>query len=78
MGNQIRRQGLYNQTFQRSIADKKPHHQKIADGKATKIYLPLETSGILGSIGGVSDLFKDTDNGGETQKAEELIVAEDS
>jgi len=32
--------------------------QKIADGKATKIFLPLETSGILGSIGGVGELFK--------------------
>ncbi|MBN1756595.1 SPFH/Band 7/PHB domain protein [bacterium] len=33
--------------------------QKIADGKATKIFLPLETSGILGSIGGISDLFRE-------------------
>jgi regulator of protease activity HflC (stomatin/prohibitin superfamily) len=33
--------------------------QKIADGKATKIFLPLETSGILGSIGGISELLKE-------------------
>ncbi len=54
--------------------------QKIADGKATKIYLPLETSGILGSIGGVSELFKETrpGGGGETDKKEEILVAEQS
>ena len=33
--------------------------QKVADGKATKIFLPLETSGILGSIAGVGELFKE-------------------
>jgi len=27
--------------------------EKIADGKATKIFLPLETSGVLGSIAGI-------------------------
>jgi len=32
--------------------------QKIADGKATKIFLPLESSGILGSIAGIGELFK--------------------
>lgn len=31
--------------------------QKIADGKATKIFLPLETTGILGSIAGIKELF---------------------
>jgi regulator of protease activity HflC (stomatin/prohibitin superfamily) len=52
--------------------------QKVADGKATKIFLPLETSGILGSIGGIGELFKKTDNGGETEKAEEAIIEEES
>jgi regulator of protease activity HflC (stomatin/prohibitin superfamily) len=33
--------------------------QKVADGKATKIFLPLESSGILGSIAGVGELFKE-------------------
>ena len=33
--------------------------QKIADGKATKIFLPLETTGVLGSIAGISELFKE-------------------
>lgn len=31
---------------------------KIADGQATKVFLPLETSGILGSIAGIGELFK--------------------
>ena len=31
----------------------------IADGKANKVFLPMEVSGILGSIGGVAELFKD-------------------
>ncbi len=41
--------------------------QKIADGKATKIFLPLETTGVLGSIAGISELFKETK---ETPKEE--------
>ncbi len=32
---------------------------KIADGKATKVFLPIETAGILGSIGGIGELFKE-------------------
>ena len=44
--------------------------QKIADGKATKIFLPLETSGILGSIGGIGELLKETAHKGETEKTE--------
>ena len=33
--------------------------QKIADGKATKVFLPLEASGVLGSIAGVGELLKE-------------------
>ncbi len=33
--------------------------QRIADGKATKIFLPLEASGILGSIAGIGELLKE-------------------
>ncbi|MBN1383891.1 MAG: SPFH/Band 7/PHB domain protein [Elusimicrobia bacterium] len=33
--------------------------EKVADGEATKIFLPLESSGVLGSIGGIAELFKD-------------------
>ncbi|WP_409199817.1 SPFH domain-containing protein [Methanobrevibacter sp. DSM 116169] len=35
--------------------------EKIADGNSTKIFLPSEMSGILGSIGGIAELFKDDD-----------------
>jgi regulator of protease activity HflC (stomatin/prohibitin superfamily) len=31
--------------------------QGIADGKATKIFLPIETSGILGSLGAIKELW---------------------
>ena len=33
--------------------------EKIADGNASKIFLPLESSGVLGSVAGISELFKD-------------------
>ncbi|MGB9844916.1 SPFH domain-containing protein [Methanothermobacter tenebrarum] len=33
--------------------------EKIANGQATKILLPIETAGILGSIAGISELFKE-------------------
>jgi regulator of protease activity HflC (stomatin/prohibitin superfamily) len=32
---------------------------KIADGRATKIFLPAEMSGILGSIGAIGEMFQD-------------------
>ncbi|MBE6493724.1 MAG: SPFH/Band 7/PHB domain protein [Methanosphaera stadtmanae] len=35
--------------------------QKIADGNSTKIFLPTEVSGVLGSLGGIAELFKDED-----------------
>jgi regulator of protease activity HflC (stomatin/prohibitin superfamily) len=34
--------------------------QAIADGQATKIFLPLETSGVLGAIAAVGEVFNDT------------------
>ena len=33
--------------------------QGIADGQATKIFLPMETSGILSSIGAIGEIFND-------------------
>ncbi|HSG80084.1 MAG TPA: SPFH domain-containing protein [Acidimicrobiia bacterium] len=37
---------------------------QIADGRATKIFLPVETSGILGSIGAIKELWnEDGDDG---------------
>jgi regulator of protease activity HflC (stomatin/prohibitin superfamily) len=32
---------------------------KISNGQATKIFLPMETSGVLGSIAGIGELFKE-------------------
>ena len=32
---------------------------QVADGKATKVFLPLETAGVTASIGGIAELFKD-------------------
>lgn len=33
--------------------------KEMADGKATKIFLPVETSGILGSLGAIKEMWKD-------------------
>ncbi len=35
--------------------------EKVANGNATKVFLPMEVSGILGSIAGVGELFKEKD-----------------
>lgn len=32
---------------------------KISDGKANKVFLPLESTGVMASIGGIAELFKD-------------------
>ena len=38
--------------------------QAVANGTATKIFLPMEMSGVMGSIGGIAELFRsDGDNG---------------
>ena len=33
--------------------------EKIADGKSSKVFLPLESSGVLGSVAGIAELFKE-------------------
>jgi regulator of protease activity HflC (stomatin/prohibitin superfamily) len=33
--------------------------QGIADGKASKLFLPMETAGILGSLGAIGEIFAD-------------------
>jgi regulator of protease activity HflC (stomatin/prohibitin superfamily) len=38
--------------------------EKVANGKATKIFLPADLSATLGSIGAVAELFKDDDSKG--------------
>ncbi len=40
---------------------------KIADGKATKVFLPLEASGVLGSIAGVAELLAAKGKEGEAR-----------
>ncbi len=40
--------------------------QKMADGRATKIFLPIEATGILGSVAAIGEMLKDKD----TSKAE--------
>lgn len=35
--------------------------QSVADGKATKIFLPLEASGTLGAIGAIAEMLKSSD-----------------
>jgi len=42
--------------------------QKMADGKATKIFLPIESSGVMGSIAGIAELFKAKEEGGKEGK----------
>jgi regulator of protease activity HflC (stomatin/prohibitin superfamily) len=44
----------------------------IADGKANKVFLPYEASGLLGSLGGIVELFKD-----KLQYSESMTTAED-
>ncbi len=36
--------------------------QGIANGQATKIFLPLDTSGVLGSVAAIGELLKETGN----------------
>ena len=38
----------------------------IADGQATKLFLPLETSGILSSLGAVKEIFSSSDGEGQS------------
>ncbi|WP_305557691.1 SPFH domain-containing protein, partial [Methanobrevibacter sp. V74] len=33
--------------------------EKIANGKASKVFLPFESSGVLSSVAGIAELFKD-------------------
>ena len=42
--------------------------QKLADGQATKIFLPYEATGILGSIAGIGELLKEKLPGKETEE----------
>lgn len=37
--------------------------EKVANGQATKVFLPLEASGVMGSIAGVAELLKEKQTG---------------
>jgi len=41
---------------------------RISNGQAMKIFLPYEASGILASVAGIGDLFKDQEKGKEKEK----------
>ncbi|HEU24112.1 MAG: SPFH/Band 7/PHB domain protein [Mesoaciditoga sp.] len=41
--------------------------QQIANGQATKIFLPFETSGVLSSLGAMAEVFKSTPKEGSSQ-----------
>ena len=39
---------------------------EVADGQATKLFLPIETAGILGSLGAIGELFNGSGDGDTT------------
>lgn len=41
----------------------------IANGQATKIFLPMDTGGLYGTLAGVAELFRDGDGAGEARKS---------
>ncbi len=41
---------------------------KIADGKSTKVFLPLESSAVLGSLAGIGEIFKERKDAAELPK----------
>lgn len=41
--------------------------EEIADGQATKIFLPLDTSGVLGSVAAIGEMFKEASSDAEDQ-----------
>lgn len=51
--------------------------QKIANGQATKLFLPVEATGILSSIAGISEILND-DKRTKKQKIEEDMSAKNS
>lgn len=43
----------------------------IANGRATKIFLPLETSGVLGAVAGLSEIFRAPEGDGKSPEVPE-------
>ncbi|BAM69870.1 conserved hypothetical protein [Methanothermobacter sp. CaT2] len=50
--------------------------EKVADGRATKILLPVEATGILGSIAGISEMLSDPEDKGVSEVETESQPAE--
>ncbi|MDN5374689.1 MAG: hypothetical protein PWP32_1454 [Methanothermobacter sp.] len=50
--------------------------EKVADGRATKILLPVEATGILGSIAGISEMLSDPGDKGVSEVETESQPAE--
>ena len=42
---------------------------EVANGRATKVFLPLDTSSYLGSLAGIAELFKDAGTGAQARQA---------
>jgi regulator of protease activity HflC (stomatin/prohibitin superfamily) len=38
---------------------------EVADGQATKIFLPLDTSGVLGSVAAIAEMWQESQNGAQ-------------
>lgn len=45
--------------------------EKIADGNASKVFLPLDSSGVLGSVAGIAELFKEDKENKENKEDKE-------
>lgn len=45
--------------------------EKIADGNASKVFLPLDSSGVLGSVAGIAELFKEEKENKENKEDKE-------
>lgn len=51
--------------------------QGIANGRATKIYLPLDTGGLYGSLAGIAELFSDAGRADRTSHDDTDVAAAD-
>jgi hypothetical protein len=47
----------------------------MADGRATKIFLPTDTAGLLGSLAGVAELFRDGQRSDGTDRTDGTAAA---
>jgi hypothetical protein len=50
----------------------------IADGQATKIFLPNEMSGLFGAVGGLAEMLREPSTDGEQRPTETTETAAES